>query len=142
LWKYQEQLDGLNKIASGRKLTKLELNSRTGAENEICNLTREIHDLRQIKDAEDELKMIERVQNHQKTAISGYVQQRKLQFTRGKAQTEKEGMQLLKNEIRELDLTLSILESQMFKVRSLLNEASSMETSVRPLSRQCLLHCA
>lgn len=43
-------------------------------------------------------------------------------------------MQLLESESRELDLTLSILESQMSKVRSLVSEASSVETSVKPLS--------
>ncbi|KAM0201883.1 hypothetical protein ACHAPI_001939 [Fusarium lateritium] len=133
LWGHQVQLDSLNKIASSRKLTDSELSSRTSAENEICNITREIHDLRQIKDVGDELKMIERVLIHQKTAISGYVQQRKLQSTREKAQTEKARMELLENESRELDLTLSMLESQMSNVRSLLHEASSVETSLNNL---------
>jgi hypothetical protein len=79
--------------------------------------------------------MIERVQDHQKSAISGYFRQRKLQFTNEKAQTQKEVMKLLENEGRELDLTMSILESQISKVRSLLNEVSWVETSVRPLRR-------
>jgi hypothetical protein len=101
-------------------------------EAELCNITKEVDHLCEIKDIKDELKMIHKVLEDQKAVIGQYATSyeelnfgvNEKQSDRGKEWVSGDGeSQLLLETKNMLDLRIS-------KVKSLFTDASTVENSV------------
>ncbi|KAF4335674.1 hypothetical protein FBEOM_10474 [Fusarium beomiforme] len=101
-------------------------------ERKICDITNESRDFIEIKDVQSELRMIHGVLQDQWSSIRVYADQRRMTI-RAITDENQEDLQqqqdILQEEVAELENAVNNIASQLSKVKSLSENASSVEES-------------
>ncbi|KAF5228923.1 hypothetical protein FAUST_10722 [Fusarium austroamericanum] len=133
--KSQKDLSKLEQETRLRGTSKARQQKTMEIEAELCNITKEVDHLCEIKDIKDELKMIHKVLEDQKGVIHQYtLSQEELNFiTKNKRSGEEDEWLSGDGEIELLLEAKNILEQRISKVKSLFTDASTVENSLNHL---------
>ncbi|WXC44590.1 hypothetical protein QX201_004326 [Fusarium graminearum] len=127
----QKDLSRLEEQTRSRGTSKARQQKTMEIEAELCNITKEVDHLCEIKDIKDELKMIHKVLDDQKAVIHQYTKsQEELNFVTSKNHSDEDEEWLSGDGESELLLEAkNILEQRISKVKSLFTDASTVENS-------------
>ncbi|CZS79658.1 unnamed protein product [Fusarium graminearum] len=114
---------------SSKRNSKANRQRRMEIEAELCNITKELDHLCEIKDIKDELKMIHKVLEDQRAVINQYVSsQEEVNFVTEDKRSREDDEWLSGDGESELLLEAkNILEQRISKVKSLFTDASTVE---------------
>ncbi|SCB65560.1 unnamed protein product [Fusarium graminearum] len=131
----QKDLSRLEEQIRSRGTSKARQQKTMEIEAELCNITKEVDHLCEIKDIKDELKMIHKVLDDQKAVIHQYTKsQEELNFVTSKNHSDEDEEWLSGDGESELLLEAkNILEQRISKVKSLFTDASTVENSLNHL---------
>ncbi|XEV04546.1 hypothetical protein FSHL1_009833 [Fusarium sambucinum] len=133
--KLQKDLSTLEAERISRGISKNRDQKAMRIEAELCNITKEVHHLCEIKDIKDELKMIQKVLEDQKAVIDQYAtSQEELNFGVKENRSDEEHEWLSGDGESQLLLeTKRLLDLRIAKVKSLFTDASTVESSLNHL---------
>ncbi|VUC35618.1 unnamed protein product [Clonostachys rosea] len=130
-YKLQDELITLSKMTAPQNRTKAHQQKVLDTESKICDITSEMQHLCEIKDVKDELRMIQRVLDDQWDVIDQYhAAQEDLKSVASRERSNSAEARLLADEEDELEYTKTCLGIRISKVKSLVEDATTVENSV------------